>query len=172
MTNVSMDTVTYTSVRANLARAMDRVCDGRKPLRITRDEGQAVVLLSLKDYESLAETAYLLRTPANAGRLLAAIDQLKTSAGINHQVNIVSANPAGHLKLRIRFDDGAEQIVDFKPFLQRSLHPDIRSFLDAGKFAGYRIANGELAWGDYELCFPIMDLYNNQIDKQALMSAA
>jgi antitoxin YefM len=90
MTNGSMDTMTYTSVRANLAQAMDRVCDGRKPLRITRDEGQAVVLLSLKDYESLAETAYLLRTPANAGRVLAAIDQLETPAGMSHQVNIVS----------------------------------------------------------------------------------
>ena len=167
-----MDTVTYTSVRANLARAMDRVCDGRKPLRITRDEGQAVVLLSLKDYESLAETAYLLRTPANAGRLLAAIDQLETPAGISHHVNTVSATPAGDLKLRIRFNDGTEQTVDFKPFLQRSGHPEIRSFQDAGKFADYRIVNGELVWGDFALCFPIMDLYNNQIDRRALAATA
>lgn len=88
-----MDTMTYSSVQTNLAQVMDRVCDGSKPLLITRDEGQPVVLLSLKDYESLAETAYLFRTPANAGRLLAAIDQLETPAGIGHHVNIVSATP-------------------------------------------------------------------------------
>lgn len=91
---------------------------------------------------------------------------------INDIVNIVSATPAGDLKLRIRFDDGAEQTVDFKPFLERSVHPDIRSFLEAGKFATYRITNGELVWGDFELCFPVMDLYDNHIDKQALAAAA
>lgn len=79
-------------------------------------------------------------------------------------INIVAAEPAGEFKLRLRFDDGMEQIVDFKPFLSRSQHPDIRAFLDPKRFAGFRLEYGELVWGDYELCFPVIDLYRNQLD--------
>jgi antitoxin YefM len=55
---------------------MDEVCRDRAPLIITRKRDQAVVMLSLADYESLEETAYLLRSPANARRLLEAIESL------------------------------------------------------------------------------------------------
>lgn len=65
-----MDATTYTSVRAKLARAMDRVCNDHEPLIITRNGEQSVVMLSLEDYRALKETAYLLRTPPNARRLL------------------------------------------------------------------------------------------------------
>lgn len=71
-----MDATTYTFVRANLANAMDRVCNDHEPLIITRKGEQSVVMLSLKDYQSFEETANLLRTPANARRLLAAVGQL------------------------------------------------------------------------------------------------
>ena len=66
-----MHAITHTSVRANLASVMDRVCDDHEPLIITRNGEQAVVMLSLEDYKALEETSYLLRTPANARRLLA-----------------------------------------------------------------------------------------------------
>ena len=68
-----MHAITHTSVRANLASVMDRVCDDHEPLIITRNGEQAVVMLSLEDYKALEETSYLLRTPANARRLLAAV---------------------------------------------------------------------------------------------------
>ena len=71
-----MDAVTYSSARANLARAMDRVCDDHEALIITRHRGQAVVLLSLQDFQALEETAYLLRNRSNAQRLLSAAAQL------------------------------------------------------------------------------------------------
>jgi len=77
-----MDAITYTTVRANLANTMDRVCDDHEPLIITRNGKQSVVMLSLEDYKSLEETAYLLRTPANAKRLLAAIVQLNEGKGV------------------------------------------------------------------------------------------
>ena len=70
----------------------------------------------------------------------------------------------GDYRLRLVFDDGNEEVVDFKPFLTRSHHPDIRAFLDPVKFANFRIEYGELVWGDYELCFPIIDLYRNQLE--------
>ena len=76
-----MDTITYTSLRATLASAMDRVCDDHEPLIVTRNGAQSVVMLSLEDYQALEETAALLRSPANAKRLLAAVVQLKAGKG-------------------------------------------------------------------------------------------
>ena len=77
-----MDAMTYTAVRANLASTMDRVCNDHEALIITRNGEQAVVMLSLEDYKSLEETAYLLRTPANAKRLLSAATQLNAGKGV------------------------------------------------------------------------------------------
>ena len=74
-----MDAITYSSARANLASTMDRVCSNHEPLIITRSGEKAVVMLSLEDYKALEETAYLLRSPANARRLLSSIFHLYTS---------------------------------------------------------------------------------------------
>ena len=76
-----MDAMTYTAARANLASAMDRVCNDHEALIITRNGEQSVVMLSLEDYKALEETAYLLRTPANARRLLTAVSQLNAGQG-------------------------------------------------------------------------------------------
>lgn len=51
-----MDAITYSSARANLARTMDRVCNDHEPLIITRNGDQAVVMLSLEDFQALEET--------------------------------------------------------------------------------------------------------------------
>jgi antitoxin YefM len=66
--------ITYTAARENLASTINKVCEDDAPIIITRNRDQAVVMLSLAEYESLQETAYLLRSPANAKRLLAALD--------------------------------------------------------------------------------------------------
>lgn len=66
-----METITYTAARANLAKTMQQVCDDHEPVIITRQQESPVVMLSLEDYQSLEETAYLLRSPKNARRLLA-----------------------------------------------------------------------------------------------------
>lgn len=71
-----MDTITFCAARANLASTMTRVCEDHEPLIITRNNEQSVVLLSLEDYKALEETAYLLRHPINAQRLLSATAQL------------------------------------------------------------------------------------------------
>ena len=76
-----MDAITYSSARANLARTMDRVCNDHEPLIITRNGEQSVVMLSLEDFQALEETAYLLRSPANARRLLSATAQLAAGQG-------------------------------------------------------------------------------------------
>jgi antitoxin YefM len=76
-----MDAITYSTARANLARTMDRVCEDHAPIIITRNGGQSVVMVSLDDYQALEETAYLLRNPANARRLLSAVGQLVEGKG-------------------------------------------------------------------------------------------
>ena len=82
-----MDAVTYTAARANLASTMDRVCNDHEALIITRNGQQSVVMLSLDDFKSLEETAYLLRSPANAKRLLAAVEQLGAGRGVARKLS-------------------------------------------------------------------------------------
>jgi antitoxin YefM len=76
-----MNAITYSEARANLADTIKRVCRDRNPVIITRKREDTVVMMSLADYESLNETAYLLRTPRNARRLLDAVRQLETGRG-------------------------------------------------------------------------------------------
>ena len=76
-----MDAITYSAARANLASTMDRVCNDHEALIITRNGERSVVMLSLEDFNSLEETAYLLRSPANARRLLAAAESLANGKG-------------------------------------------------------------------------------------------
>ena len=76
-----MDTITYSSARSNLAQTMDKVCDDHAPIIITRKAAKPVIMLSLEDYQALEETAYLLRSPKNARRLLESIMQLEAGQG-------------------------------------------------------------------------------------------
>ena len=81
-----MDTITYSAARASLATTMDKVCQDHEPLIITRSGQQSVVMLSLDDFKSLEETAYLLRSPANATRLLASVTALSKGKGKERQL--------------------------------------------------------------------------------------
>ncbi|MGB5597122.1 type II toxin-antitoxin system prevent-host-death family antitoxin [Thiothrix litoralis] len=76
-----MNAISYTAVRAELAKTMDRVCEDHEPIIITRNREQAVVMISLEDYKAMEETAYLLRSPANASRLLESIAELGRGNG-------------------------------------------------------------------------------------------
>lgn len=76
-----MKTYSYTESRANYARVMDEVVDDREEAIITRAGREPVVIVSLADYESLRETAYLMRSPANARRLLDSIERLEAGEG-------------------------------------------------------------------------------------------
>jgi len=65
--------VSYTELRSKLSSLMDTVCDSRAPLLVTRQNARSVVMLSEDEYEGLMETVHLLRSPANARRLLESI---------------------------------------------------------------------------------------------------
>ncbi|MET7442504.1 type II toxin-antitoxin system Phd/YefM family antitoxin [Streptomyces sp. NPDC004082] len=77
-----MKTMTYSESRARYAEVLNSVTDDREEVVITRAGHEPVVIVSLEDYESLKETAYLLRSPANARRLLASIDELENGGGV------------------------------------------------------------------------------------------
>ncbi|MBJ6801489.1 YoeB-YefM toxin-antitoxin system antitoxin YefM [Geomonas propionica] len=81
-----MNTITYSSARSNLAETMEKVCDDHAPIIITRKAAKPVVMMSLDDYEALEETAYLLRSPKNARRLLESIAQLETGKGTEREL--------------------------------------------------------------------------------------
>ena len=76
-----MDAISYTAARQNLAKTMDKVCDDHDAVIITRKGEQSVVMISLEDYQALEETAYLLRSPKNARRLLEAVIELENGSG-------------------------------------------------------------------------------------------
>ncbi len=76
-----MEAKTYTAARQNLARIMDKVCEDHAPVLVTRKKSDPVVIMSLADYEALEETAYLLRAPKNARRLLESIAELSEGQG-------------------------------------------------------------------------------------------
>lgn len=82
-----MDAITYSAARANLASTMDRVCNDHEALIITRNGQQSVVMLSLEDFQAMEETAYLLRNPANAKRLISAAAQLSAGQGIERELS-------------------------------------------------------------------------------------
>lgn len=81
-----MKTLSYTESRANYAQVLDDVVNNREETIITRAGHDPVVIVSLADYESLRETAYLLRSPVNARRLLDSIDRLEAGGGVRHDL--------------------------------------------------------------------------------------
>ncbi|MEI6175214.1 MAG: DUF2442 domain-containing protein [Bacteroidota bacterium] len=78
-------------------------------------------------------------------------------------IQIKSARYIGDFAIRVSFSDGFNRLVDFKPFLETSLHPSIRKYLDEAKFKNYEIVDGNLNWNDYDLIFPIEDLYEGKL---------
>ena len=76
-----MEAISYTAARNNLAKTMKKVCDDRVPIIITRRQEDSVVMISLEEFHALEETAYLLRTPNNAKRLLDSIAEIESGKG-------------------------------------------------------------------------------------------
>lgn len=83
-----MKAISYTAARENLASTMNQVCLDRDPVIITRKRDQSVVMISLDDYESLEETAYLLCSPANAKRLIDSIEAAESGNLIKQEIDL------------------------------------------------------------------------------------
>lgn len=78
-----MKTISFSQSRAEYAKTLDAVVNDREEVVVTRAGHESVVIVALDEYESLKETAYLLKSPANARRLLASIDRLESGQGVH-----------------------------------------------------------------------------------------
>jgi antitoxin YefM len=79
-------TMSYTESRARYAEVLDSVVEDREEVVITRAGHDPVVIVALADFESMRETAYLMRSPANARRLLDAMERLEAGSGEPHDL--------------------------------------------------------------------------------------
>lgn len=76
-----MEVINFSESRANLKSVMDRVVADHTPVVIARQKAEAVVLVSLADWQAMEETAYLMGTPGNAVRLVESIAELDAGHG-------------------------------------------------------------------------------------------
>lgn len=81
-----MQTSTFSQTRQNLALTMDTVVNNHTPITITRQNKEPVVMISLEDYNSMKETAYLMQSITNASRLNDAITQLESGLGTSKEL--------------------------------------------------------------------------------------
>lgn len=80
--------------------------------------------------------------------------------------NIIQINEAQYLsnyKIAVLFNDGRKQVIDLKDFLEKAKNPMTRKYLNKNNFKKFKIEFGDLVWGDYEMCFPIWDLYEGKV---------
>lgn len=83
---------------------------------------------------------------------------------IDNIVTIIDARYLSDYCLRLEFNDGTIRMLDFEPFLRHARNPMIRKYLDLQLFKGFSLIGGDLMWNDYELCFPIADLYKGEVE--------
>jgi hypothetical protein len=82
---------------------------------------------------------------------------------------IEKAKYIGDFAIRLTFNDGHNPLVDFKPFLEESKHTAIQKYRNEELFKNFQLKDGNLDWNDFDLCFPIEDLYKNTILKKLVV---
>lgn len=81
-------------------------------------------------------------------------------------LSVTEAHYIGDFAVRVFFNNAYQKLVDFKPFLEQAKHPTIKKYLDEQQFRNFQIRDGNLDWNDFDMCFPIIDLYNNSVLKE------
>lgn len=88
---------------------------------------------------------------------------LNTEDNLNKPLNIINAKNLGNYTILIEFNDGIEKFVDFSTFISKSQHKSIQKYLDKTLFNSFQIVDGNLNWNDYDMIFPLADLYEGTI---------
>ena len=78
-------------------------------------------------------------------------------------LEIKKAEYVSAYKIQLTFNDGKIQVVDFGPFLKKARNPDTTDYRNLSRFKTFKILEGDLVWGDYQMIFPIIDLYRGEI---------
>ena len=76
---------------------------------------------------------------------------------------VVAAEQVGSYVLALTFATGERRTVDFEPFLRQARHPAIRTYLDETRFRQFKLVQGNVNWNDYDLIFPVADLFSGTI---------
>lgn len=82
---------------------------------------------------------------------------------ITEYLEITEARHLGDYRISLHFNDGTRRLMDFGPFLRKAKNPETTAFRDLKKFKRFHLHYGNLMWGDYEMIFPISDLYAGEI---------
>jgi antitoxin YefM len=81
-----MNILSYSETRERLKEVMDKVVADRQPVIVSRQKAEAVVMVSLADWNAIEETLHLVSSPANAARLKAAVKELDAGKGKTRQL--------------------------------------------------------------------------------------
>ena len=79
-------------------------------------------------------------------------------------ISIQTAKYLKDYKTALKFNDNKENIVDFESFIIHSQHPDVKKYKDIKLFKKFNLEHGDLEWNDYDLVFPVYDLYKGKIE--------
>jgi hypothetical protein len=93
-------------------------------------------------------------------------------AATTKYLEIVRAEYLSGYKIRLAFNDGMVRVMDFEPFLRKAMNPDITKYRQLRNFKKFHLHYGDLMWGDFEMIFPIMDLYEGNILKGGVTTPA
>jgi hypothetical protein len=78
-------------------------------------------------------------------------------------IEIIKAEYIDGFRLHLWFNDRSHRIVDFGPFLHAARHPSLQKYRTVSRFKKFRVLYGNLDWNDYEMCFPLADLYDGKV---------
>lgn len=80
-------------------------------------------------------------------------------------LKIISAKNTHQYVIDFIFSDNKKVTIDFYPFLNQAKNPEITKYLNPKKFKSFKVKDGEIMWGDFDLIFPLIDIYNGKIMK-------
>jgi Protein of unknown function (DUF2442)/Putative addiction module component len=88
---------------------------------------------------------------------------LKSGVNETKYLRITDAEYVSGHKISLTFNDGLVRVMDFGPFLRKAMNPQTTKFRSLRKFKMFHLQHGDLMWGDYDMIFPIEDLYRGEI---------
>jgi hypothetical protein len=88
-------------------------------------------------------------------------DQMKRQ--VANYLEITEAEYVSGHKIRLKFSDDTSRVMDFEPLLRKTTNPDLAQYRRLKKFKQFRLHYGDLMWGDYEMIFPVSDLYRGEL---------
>ena len=78
-------------------------------------------------------------------------------------IEITAARYLKDYQIEFEFNDETKTRIDFEPFLKQAKNPMLKKYLDLNELKNFTVRDGDIDWNDYELCFPIADIYEGRL---------